>query len=405
MNLYVIGLGYVGLPLALHASKNGIQVTGFDIDFSKIERLKHGISGIPDVSNIEIINQLNDGSLKFVNELPKSIEKSIYVIAVPTPLDMNDHPDISFLERACDSIAQSISDDCLVVNESTSYIGTLRNLIKPRIDRQSGRQGLRYAVAPERIDPGNEKWNLKNTPRVISGITIDDAREAKTFYKHICDEVVTVDSPEIAEAAKLFENTFRQVNIALVNEFSEVLNGFDIPSSDALIAAATKPFGFMPFIPSIGVGGHCIPIDPIYLSYSADLVNVDTVLIDIANKSNFIRYKTIAERIEQAYGSKLTGVNIQVAGVAYKVGVSDLRESPALKLISELRSMGALVSWHDPLVNNFEQEESSPLNSEIDLGLIITPHIQINLNIWKNANTKVFDLSTTYYNFGWPKFL
>lgn len=404
MNVYVIGLGYVGLPLALAAANEGFNVTGFDNDSVKIEKLNKGYCDISNVSEDEITKSLKSQHIKFVNQLPKQIENSIFIIAVPTPLGEDLKPDVSLLEKACDYIAKSIGSFCLVVNESTSYIGTLRNLIKPRIDRLSTVESIKYAVAPERIDPGNKKWNLKNTPRVIAGLTKEAEEVAENFYSKICHNIVKVSSPEVAEAAKLLENTFRQVNIALANEFSNILSGFGVSSHEAIGAAATKPFGFTPFLPSIGVGGHCIPIDPTYLSYSANIVNIQTNLIDTSNNINSQRFRFIAEKIEEKLGESMAGKLIQVAGVSYKVGVSDIRESPALKLISELREMGASVSWHDPLVKFVGGEKSIPLNSNIDLGLIVTPHDEIDLSVWKETKTVVFDLSTSTSNFGWPKF-
>jgi UDP-N-acetyl-D-glucosamine dehydrogenase len=404
MRLFVIGLGYVGLPLALEAVKKGIKVTGFDNDTTKIARLNQGYSDIPNVFEEDLVKYIKIGDLTFIDKLPQQIENSIYVIAVPTPLNNDLKPDVSYLEKACDYIASSIGRNCLVINESTSFIGTLRHLIKPRIDKASGIQNIKYAVAPERIDPGNAKWNVTNTPRVIAGLTRDAEEAAESFYSKFCSERVIVSSPEVAEAAKLLENTFRQVNIALVNEFSDVLYGFGVSSHEAISAAATKPFGFTPFLPSIGVGGHCIPIDPTYLSYSGSRVNVKTSLIDISNEINFNRFRSITTKIEDKYGSSLSKVKIQVAGIAYKVGVSDIRESPALKLISELRRMGSEVSWHDPLVKAFRNEESSPLNSNIDLGLIVTPHDEIDFSVWNKANINVFDLSSLSLDFGWQKF-
>lgn len=405
VNIYVIGLGYVGLPLALEAAKQGFSVIGYDIDSAKIEKLKLGQSDILDFSEKEITKLLKSQHLKFVNQLPKHIENSIFIIAVPTPLGKDLKPDVSLLEKACDYIAESIGSFCLVINESTSYIGTLRNLIKPRIDKFSKVDNIKYAVAPERIDPGNKMWNLRNTPRIIAGLSKEAEEIAENFYSKFCQEIVKVSSPEVAEAAKLLENTFRQVNIALANEFSNILSGFGISSHEAIGAAATKPFGFTPFLPSIGVGGHCIPIDPTYLSYSADTVDVSTNLIDISNNINGQRFRFVTKKIEEKLGQSLSRKIIQVAGIAYKVGVSDIRESPAIKLISHLREMGASVSWHDPLVKLFDYEKSVPLNSNIDLGLIVTPHDEIDLSVWKAGKTVVFDLSTSTSDFGWPKFL
>jgi UDP-N-acetyl-D-glucosamine dehydrogenase len=293
----------------------------------------------------------------------------------------------------------------LIINESTSYIGTLRNLIKPIVDRQSGLTDLNYAVAPERIDPGNKFWSVKNTPRNIAGLTTIATQQSADFYTTFCDSVNVVSSPEVAECSKLFENTFRQVNIALVNELSEVANKLNFSTHEAIMAAATKPFGFMPFYPSIGVGGHCIPVDPSYLSYSAEMAGVDAKFIKLANHVNSAMPKIVKERIKDYLDGDLRGKQVQIAGISYKPDISDLRESPALDLIKELEMAGAIVSWHDPYIDEYNGKQSEALSSEIDLGLIVTPHSQINFSIWKKTNVKVIDLSADSNNYGWPKFL
>jgi UDP-N-acetyl-D-glucosamine dehydrogenase len=405
MNLYVVGLGYVGLPLAILASKNGYKVFGFDTDQHKIDKLKSGICELPNVSSDEINDLQKSSSITFINKLPKAVGSSIYIIAVPTPLDSKRNPDVSMLESACDYVASSVSEDSLIINESTSYIGTLRNLIKPRIESKSGIKGLKYAVAPERIDPGNRKWNIKNTPRVVAGLTEESCTCAMQFYSSLCDEVVQVSSPEVAEATKLFENTFRQVNIALVNELSQIAGAFNFSTHETINAASTKPFGFMPFYPSIGVGGHCIPVDPSFLAFSALQVGQDAEFIKLANKTNLLMPKVVAERIKFFLEGSLKSKRIQLAGISYKPNSSDLRESPALNLITELKSLGAIVSWHDPLVLTYNDEKSSNLDESIDLGLIVTPHAQIDFSIWQKSKTKVLDLSANSLNYGWVKFL
>jgi UDP-N-acetyl-D-glucosamine dehydrogenase len=331
-------------------------------------------------------------------------DSEIIVIAVPTPLNVNRYPDLKYLEEASKTIGQYAQAGALVVNESTSYPGTLRNYIKPLVEKIA-KVDLQYAAAPERVDPGNESWNLENTPRVISGLTEASTKKAIEFYSSFCNQVYQAPSAEIAEASKLFENTFRQVNIALSNEFSEIANSLGFSSSEAIKAASTKPFGFMPFYPSIGVGGHCIPIDPSYLSYAAELVGAKAQFINLANEMNLLSHIKVASRINAYMGGSLTGIKIQIAGIAYKSNVSDLRESPALLLIKELRKLGADISWCDPLVNEFENTKSKPLDVNIDLGLIVTPHEQIDFSIWKKANTRVLDLSANSKNYGWPKFL
>jgi UDP-N-acetyl-D-glucosamine dehydrogenase len=403
-DVFILGLGYVGVPLAINASRAGFNVTAFDIDSNKVEKLRLGDCDSPDIQRDELINLQIEGSLKLVNQLPKAPPNSIFIITVPTPLNADRKPDLSYVEKACEFIANSINENCLVINESTSYIGTLRNFIKPKIDIISNISSIKYVVAPERIDPGNENWNLKNTPRVLGGITIESLEMAHNFYTKFCDEVISVSSPEVAEASKLLENSFRQVNIAFINEFSKISKEFNFLTSEVIRAASSKPFGFMPFFPSLGVGGHCIPVDPYYLSFSATQIGNSTHLLDIANQINFNQPKALAMEIEGMFQKNLGGKNIQIAGISYKIGISDLRESPAMYLIDELTKMGASVKWHDPIVKNFKSQVSSPLDPKIDLGVIVTPHKEIDFSPWRETNTNVIDLSTTSENFGWPKY-
>jgi UDP-N-acetyl-D-glucosamine dehydrogenase len=404
-NVVVVGQGYVGLPLSVNAAKSGYKVYGFDISNEKVEQLKKGHTDSPDIKTSDLLRLQKRGNIEFTSTIPKLNDQSIYVIAVPTPLDSNRKPDLSMLINACELVASVIQDDSLVINESTSYIGTLRNLIKPTIDKLSLAKNVMYAVAPERIDPGNTKWDMKNTPRVIAGLDAIAGQITVTFYSKFCNQIHVASKPEVAEAAKLFENTFRQVNIALVNELSNIADSIGFSTHETIRAASTKPFGFMPFFPSIGVGGHCIPVDPSYLAFSAESVGADAKFINLANITNSAMPKIIAERIEIILDGDLNGKKIQIAGIAYKPNISDLRESPALDLINELKSLGASVSWYDPFVTNYNEEKSSELNSDIDLGLIVTPHSHIDFSIWKNSGVKVLDLSANPTNYGWPKFL
>ena len=405
MKVTVVGQGYVGLPIAVCAAEAGYKVGGFDIDENKISQLESGISDSPEVSLEQILSLQAKDKLFFSSNIFDHKESTIYVIAVPTPLDENNKPDLSYLRSACKLLAKVVKSGDLVINESTSYIGTLRNLIKPTIEELSGLLDLEYAVAPERIDPGNKEWSIKNTPRNIAGITDQATKTAIKFYSSFCDLIYTVLKPEVAEAAKLFENTFRHVNIALVNEFSEITNKFNFSANEAIIASATKPFGFMPFYPSIGVGGHCIPVDPSYLAFSAEQVGIDSKFINVANHINFSRPKIVADKIRIQLGGDLIGKRVQIVGITYKPNISDLRESPALELITELKSLGAKVLWFDPYIETYNGESSQPLDPVIDLGLIVIPHDNIDFSIWKKSNTRVLDLSVNSKNFGWPKFL
>ena len=405
MNICVIGQGYVGLPIAIEAAIAGHKVYGFDIDSVKIEKLKLGVTTSPEVSKDQILAFQKSNKISFITELSESLSIEVFIIAVPTPLNEKREPELIMLKNACLTIAEFVQSESLIINESTSYIGTLRNFIYPLIENNTSAINLKYAVAPERIDPGNNIWHLENTPRVISGLSEAAINQAVTLYSSFCSSIHQVDKPETAEAAKLIENTFRQVNIALVNELSEVASKFNFSLHDAITAAATKPFGFMPFFPSIGVGGHCIPVDPAYLSFSARQVGVESKFIDLANATNLLMPNKIVSRIESQLNLELSGMKIQVVGIAYKPGTSDVRESPALEFIKILESKGSHVTYHDPFVDYWNHLSSEPLSSDIDLGIIVTPHDQIDFSIWRKANTNVLDLSANAKNYGWPKFL
>jgi UDP-N-acetyl-D-glucosamine dehydrogenase len=400
----IIGQGYVGFPLAISAAIAGNTVVGYDNDKSKISDIVQGkfpTSGL-DARTISLLISNNKYTPTYDPTLIS--ESDIIVLAVPTPLDDNRNPNTSLLEDAVRTVAKNCKSNALIINESTSYPGTLRNLVEPMFKSKQA-HNLLFASAPERIDPGNIDWKLDNTPRVVSGLTDEATIKAISFYQTFCKVIHKASSPEIAEASKLFENTFRMVNIALANEFAIISNNLGFSAYEALAAASTKPFGFMPFYPSIGVGGHCIPVDPKYLSYSAKLAGAIPKLIDLAHDINTSMPKSIALRIKTELSNDLLNKKIQLAGIAYKPNIPDLRESPALELIKELRKMGSLVTWHDPVVGKFDNETSCELNPNIDLGLIVTPHEQIDFSLWKNSSVRVLDLSANSRDFGWPKFL
>jgi len=280
----------------------------------------------------------------------------------------------------------------------------LRNFIKPIFDSRKD-IALEFAVAPERVDPANTVWNLQNTPRVIGGLTDDASSTAYNFYRTFCNEVLVVSKPEVAEAAKLFENTFRQVNIALVNEFAQIASKLGFSTFETIKAAQTKPFGYMTFYPSIGVGGHCIPVDPTYLSYSAELVGINANFINLANKTNLEMVSFVVSKIESVVNRPLKNLKIQLAGIAYKTNVADIREAPALLLMDKLVTYGAIVTWYDPLIEVDIPGKEENLQTDIDLGLIITPHEEIDFTAWKMSKTNVLDLSSNSIDYGWPKFL
>lgn len=378
MRVAIIGQGYVGSALGISAHGAGHEVIGIEIDAARLSLL--------DVPYRVSSHYLDVGG------------SEIIVIAVPTPLDSQRQPDLSYVKSACESLKDALKTSTLVINESTSFPGTLRNVIAPILG-----DGNLYASAPERIDPANEKWGIENTPRLVAGLNEVASKKAVDFYRSFCKEVVEVSSPEVAEAAKLFENTFRQVNIALVNEFAQIASALGISTFETLQAAATKPYGFMSFIPSIGVGGHCIPVDPSYLSHAAQAVGVEASFINLANQVNESMPEYVARRIEEVMGGSLKGRSIQIAGISYKADVSDTRESPALALMSELRNKGAEVTWCDEVVKTWNNERSTPI-SKVDIGIIATAHSGVDYGPWKNERTMVIDVSTSV-NTGWPKFL
>jgi UDP-N-acetyl-D-glucosamine dehydrogenase len=291
------------------------------------------------------------------------------VIAVPTPLDADRNPDLSHVHAAADLIAKHVKTPALIVNESTSYPGTLRKEIVTRIPEI----GHLYASSPERVDPGNAEWGTKNTPRLIGGLTPAALAKACEFYGSFCDNLVEVSSPEVAEAAKLFENTFRQVNIALVNELAQISHALGIDVRETLDAAGTKPYGFMKFQPSAGVGGHCIPVDPSYLADVAEKAGVEATFIKRANEVNLDMPKYIAGRIAKDNGGSVKGKKVLVVGVAYKPNVADTRETPAELLVDALKDLGAVVTWNDPVVGSWHGSESSPL-SGADIAVVVTNH-------------------------------
>jgi UDP-N-acetyl-D-glucosamine dehydrogenase len=376
MRIAVVGQGYVGQAIGIASKRAGYEVFGIEKNQVRVDQLSQ--IGYPVSRDFSIVQNVE-----------------IVIIAVPTPLSEDLKPDLSFIEDACRSIKPFLNSRTLIINESTSFPGTLRKLIKPLL----GDSHL-YAVAPERIDPANNDWDIHNTPRVVGGLTEESKVLAAAFYKDIAEYVIEVSSPEVAEASKLLENTFRQVNIALINEFSTIINKLGIPATETIEAASSKPFGFMKFLPSIGVGGHCIPVDPIYLSYAASLAGENAQFIDLATKINQNRPREVAREINSKFN--LRNKSIQVIGISYKANTDDMRESPVPKLIEEFRLIGASVIWHDPLVKSYKDEVSSPV-LKVDLGVICSPHDGISLDFWKKNEVKVIDLSI-YPEIGFGKF-
>jgi UDP-N-acetyl-D-glucosamine dehydrogenase len=373
MKIAIIGQGYVGLTISVFASKY-FRVIGFDSNKEVVNRLNSGISHIEGVESSAIAKSIKTGSYAATFEASDISDSDIVVIAVPTPLTPDREPDLRFIDAACKTIGENVTKSVLVINESTSYPGTLRNFIKPTVEKYSKKSIKHlYAISPERVDPGRSDFNQKNTPRLYAGLSVEASKKTRDFYSKFCDNLVEVSSPEVAEAAKLFENTFRQVNIALVNEFAQIAHSLGISVYETLDAANTKPYGFMKFSPGAGVGGHCIPVDPTYLAAVAEEHGVPATFIRRANEVNLEMSKYIVSRVVADNGGNLIGKNVLVVGVAYKPNVSDVRETAAALVIEHLRHQGAVVSWHDDIVGTWEGESSVPLGGA-DVTVVVTKH-------------------------------
>ena len=389
MKVAIIGQGYVGLTIAVGVASADHHVVGFDVNQALVNQLNSGESHIEGISDSQLAGFVSSGLFTASTE-PSALEGSdVIVIAVPTPLDSDRNPDLSFVHAAAELINQHVKTPALVINESTSYPGTLRKEIAARITGV----GHLFASSPERVDPGNTEWGTKNTPRLIGGLTPTAVAKAREFYTTFCDSVIEVSSPEVAEAAKIFENTFRQVNIALVNEFAQISDALGISSREVIEAAATKPYGFMPFNPGPGVGGHCIPVDPSYLAHVANEVGVPATFIKRANEVNLAMPAYVVKRVVAGTGGSIADKSVVVVGVSYKANVADTRETPAAAIIDLLRAQGATVVWHDDLVGNWRGESSATLAVN-DIAVVVTRHDGVS-DAAINASKYVFDCTGT----------
>ena len=394
MNVTVIGQGYVGLTLAVFAADH-FNVVGFDNNPSLVAQLNSGMSHIEGISKTKLTELIGKRKYRATTDARHLSDSDIVLIAVPTPLDINRDPDLKFIDSACKTIGENVTKRILIINESTSYPGTLRDFIKPRVEKYSvNKIAHLYAVSPERVDPGREDFNQKNTPRLYSGLTKEASQLTANFYASFCDNLVEVSSPEVAETAKLFENTFRQVNIALVNELAQITHAIGVDVFETLNAANTKPYGFMKFTPSAGVGGHCIPVDPTYLASVAENSGVPATFIRRANEVNRSMSTYVVDRVEKDFGGSLTGKRILIIGVSYKSNISDCRETPAELVIDELRKRGASVSWHDEIVKSWRGEKSTPL-SPADICIVLTRHATVMEQSILKVSPYVFDTTGT----------
>lgn len=387
----IIGLGYVGLPLAVEFAKAGVEVYGIDIDTKKIESIKNGKSYIQDVPSKSIKELTAARKLFATTDFSIIRELDTVNICVPTPLRKSKDPDISYIVAAAQEIAKYLTPGTLVILESTTYPGTTEEVILPMIESKGMFAGRDFylAFSPERVDPGNPVYNTRNIPKVVGGVTPECTRLAKAFYSIAIDNVHTVSSPKAAEMVKLLENTFRSVNIGLVNELCQMGEKLDVDIWEIIDAAATKPFGFMPFYPGPGLGGHCIPIDPHYLAWKARIHGFNPRFIDLAGDVNahmpdFVTRK--AQGILNDMGKSLKGSRIHLLGITYKKNVSDYRESPALEIIEQLEKQGAQVSYSDPFVSEFTIHEKvfrsvdmDPASLNPDLAILVTDHTKFDL--------------------------
>jgi UDP-N-acetyl-D-glucosamine dehydrogenase len=380
VTICVVGQGYVGLPMSLEAAKSGFKVIGIDINQSIVQNLNLGVSHVEDVSNLEISEMLMSGNLNVVNDFQLVKNASIVLICVPTPLTLQKKPDLSYLVDAVTSVSRNMNSKTLVIVESTVEPGTTRNLLLPIIKKESKlmEQDFYLAFSPERVDPRNKEWHLVNTPKLVSGLNEISLLKAVDFYSKFANSVIQCESLEIAETAKLLENSFRLINISFINEIAILCHKLGIDVNKVIDAAGTKPYGFMSFYPSVGIGGHCIPVDPLYLSNKARELSAPTMMIELASKINDGLPDYFVERAEELIGS-LEFKKILIVGVAYKPNISDSRETPAIGLVNTLKSKGAEVFWHDDLVIEWNGEKSVALSSEYDLAILATPHAYLDL--------------------------
>ncbi|MCC6299578.1 MAG: nucleotide sugar dehydrogenase [Anaerolineales bacterium] len=403
----ILGLGYVGLPLAIVFAEAGFKVTGLDLDSGKVDSLKGGVSYIPDVKTETVDKLVKSGRLTATTDFSVLKEMDAVSICVPTPLRQTGDPDMSFIISATEQLAKYMHKGIVVVLQSTTYPGTTRELLLPKLGEENGLkvgEDWFLAFSPERVDPGRKDFTTKNTPKVMGGITEACGEVATAWYEQAIEVVHRVSSAEAAEMAKLLENTFRMINIGLVNELAMMCERLGVDVWEVIDAAATKPFGFMKFTPGPGLGGHCIPIDPLYLSWKMKSFNYNARFIELASEINTNMPRYVVERVMDSlndHGKALKGSKILILGVAYKPDVDDVRESPALDVIGLLRQKGADVAYHDPFIPHIHHEtEGWHMDSvedmmgsvkDADVVVIITNHKAYDYEAIVNAAKFVFD--------------
>jgi UDP-N-acetyl-D-glucosamine dehydrogenase len=390
----IVGLGHVGLPLAVAFAEEGLRVSGIDIDASKVKRIAAGESYVGDVSAERVARLVAEGSLSATTDYGVLKDIDAVIICVPTPLSKTRDPDISHIIYAADEIVRHFHPGQLIVLESTTYPGTTEEIILPRLEEKGYRvaQDFSLAFSAERIDPGNEVYGIQNTPKVIGGITPGCLRVATTLYELIVGAMVPVSDTKTAEMVKLLENTFRAVNIGLINEVALMCDRLDIDVWEVIEAASTKPYGFMTFLPGPGLGGHCIPLDPYYLAWKLRTLNYTARFVELAGDINSSMPFHVVSMVESALNDQRQSVNgarILILGAAYKPDVADVRESPAIDILEVLHRKGALLYYHDPLIAHLDlgdfslssSELTDPLLSAMDCVVIVTPH---SIYDWQN---------------------
>lgn len=405
----IIGLGYVGLPLAINFAKGGFKVYGIDIDKDRIERLKKGKSYILDVPSPEIRAVIANKAFSVTTDFGRISKLDAVIICVPTPLYKTREPDVSYIVAAVKNIKKYMKRGQIVVLESTTYPGTTEEVMLPILEADGLREGKDFylAFSPERVDPGNKKYDTKNTPKIIGGLSDASTEIAKLLYSQVIDNVVPVSSSKVAEMVKLLENTFRIVNIGLVNEIMLMCDKLDINVWEVIDAAKTKPYGFMPFYPGPGVGGHCIPVDPIYLSWKARMHGFEARFIDLASKINSEMPHYVVDKIVEGLngcGKPLKCSKVLIVGVAYKKDVKDLRESPALEIIDLLIKKGALVSYYDPYLPYLKIHDinlkgikfNKDSFGDSDCVVIVTDHSSVNYGFIAENSDLIVDTRNVY---------
>ncbi len=396
----IIGQGYVGLPLAMATVEAGWRVLGIDNSESKVAQINSGASPIEDVSDSQLRKMIESGKYRASTDFSVASSASTVIICVPTPLDEKREPDLSMLRNALEKLGSHIANETLIISESTSYPGTLRQIIAPTINSLKPIESvtLYFACAPERINPGDKIWNLRNTPRVIAAMDSESQTKVIDFYSSICETPILVSTPEIAEAAKLLENTYRLVNIALVNEFAQICSINGISVNEVITAASSKPYGFMPFRPGVGVGGHCIPVDPLYLTWWARKSGSHAQVVELAASINSSMPEYISERALGMVRPETSNPKVLILGVAYKSGISDVRETPMSALRDHLLEKGAQVAWHDPLVPIWEGTQPVELDWECDVAILATAQFGINIDVLIRNGTPILDCTNSMKN-------